>query len=252
MDGCDGCCRYTFFTFTDTLTPKRINSVMTADPGTHRWWLKASRHTPRSQGSARHKDHSANLISIVVMHLLLSAHLVVLMDGADISWDICGSWVCLRRLWRCCFSCWSDCGYWISCIFYWKSWKLGFQRLKLLNLDHLKFGQQTRWDFYTLLKWGLRPDSQFLLSIFSPVGVTKYHTLGVQNMDYGLTLQFITCFSILSTQVQTYEVLEYIYSHCCCCWPWWNALWDSVKSPDWRIIDKSAHQVPIGETWQFA
>lgn len=149
MDGCDGCCRYTFFTFTDARTPKRINSVMTADPGTHRWWLKASHYTPRSQRSVRSTKTTVNLISILVMHLLLSAHLVVLIDGADFSWETCGSCVCLRRLWRCCFSC---CGYWILCILYWKSWKLGFQRLKLLNLYHQKFGQQTRWDFSTPFK----------------------------------------------------------------------------------------------------
>lgn len=44
----------------------------------------------RSQLSEEHtaKDRSANLISIPLMHLLLSAHLV--MDGEDMSREMCG------------------------------------------------------------------------------------------------------------------------------------------------------------------
>lgn len=73
--------RHTFFTFPGALTLKQIVSPTSAGPEPHRWWLKASR-------CALWGARRANLISIPLMHLLLSAHLV--MDGEDMSREMCG------------------------------------------------------------------------------------------------------------------------------------------------------------------
>lgn len=230
MDGSGSCCHNTFSTFMGALTLKQINSLTSADPEAHHRWLEASRYTLRSLRSARHKDHSANLINILVMHLLLSAHLALLMDGADMSRETCGYWVFVRRqkkrhqLWRSSFSCWPDRSYGISAIL--KIMETRFFNM-LLILDKLTFGHQD--ETFPLLKRGrgLRPDSSFSWCNFLPLGVATYHTL-IKDSLYNLlavSQHLVLRSGLMNFWSKHFEV--HTLSHCCCnCWSGWNALWD--------------------------
>lgn len=77
------------------LTLKRIHSATSADPENRRRCLR-----PVQLSEERRKDRSANLMSILVVHLLLSTHLLLVMDGEDVSWEVSGYETDICVYWR--------------------------------------------------------------------------------------------------------------------------------------------------------